>query len=177
MRVIGIGLLVIVLSAHPAQVHAQQQSFTGRDEIAEFLVAAGLENAKLMTDAQRAEVLPSAHHAWTLGDVIGAFGEYALEGHSLRQVLAMEIANISQGCDGRILSGSQPPKRVGNVTLVRFAVSCDTVDGTIIVNGTLVHGPMNGAFIEHAGKAAFTDEIRRADDLVAATIEEVHRYD
>jgi hypothetical protein len=174
-RAVGGAIVAAVLLALLAQGHARQQSSTSRSEIAEFLIAAGLESAILMTDAQRAEILPYAHYAWTLGNVIGVFGEYALDGHSLQQVLIAEIANISQECEGRMLSGSQPPKRIGDATMVRFAVSCDTADGTIIVNGTLVHGPAVGTFIEHAGRASFTDEIRRADDLVAATIEGIYR--
>jgi hypothetical protein len=49
-------------------------------------------------------------------------------------------------------------------------VSCDSIDGTIIVKGTLVQGDMRVVFIEHAGRAAFADEIKRADDRVAATL-------
>jgi hypothetical protein len=176
-RFVGGAIVVAILLALPSQGHARQQSFTSRSEIAGFRVAAGLQNAILMTDAQRAEILPYAHHAWTLGNVIGVFGEYALEGHSLQQVLVAEIANISQECEGRILSESQPPQRIGDATMVRFAVSCDTADGTIIVNGTLVHGPATGRFVEHAGRADFKAEIRRADDLVAATMEGIYLHD
>jgi hypothetical protein len=178
MRVVGIALIAAILVAHPVQIEAQQQTFTSRSEIAEFLVAAGLENARLMADARRTAMLPRAQHAWTLdNNIIGAFGEYLFDGHSLRQVVAAEIANISLGCEGRSLSGSEPPKRIGDATLVRFGVSCDSIDGTIIVKGTLVHGDMRVVFIEHAGRAAFADEIKRADDRIAATLEQIYPYD
>lgn len=158
----------------------QSSSSTGettRSQVAGFLAAAGLENAILLTDAQRAEAMPYAHYGWTIGNVIGAFGEYELEGRTLQQLLAAEIAGISQECEGQILSGSQPPKRIGDATMARFALSCGTVDGTMIVNGTLVYGSASVAVIEHFGTASSTDAIKRADDLVAATIEEIYRYE
>ncbi|HYZ26275.1 MAG TPA: hypothetical protein VE597_05165, partial [Geminicoccaceae bacterium] len=136
-----------------------------------------LEDATLMTDAQRQEIVPYAQHGWALGATIGAFAEYPLEGRSLQQVLAAEIAGLSERCEGRILSGSQPPKRIGDVTMARFALSCDTTDGTVIVNGTLVLGDASVAVIEHVGMAASTDAIKRADNLVAAAVEQAYHYD
>jgi hypothetical protein len=75
------------------------------------------------------------------------------------------------------MSGSHPSKRIGDAMMARFALSCKTVDETIIVNGTLVHGRASVAFIEHAGAVASIDAIKRADELVAAAIEQVYRYD
>ena len=148
-----------------------------QSEVAGFLAAAGIENATLMTDAQRQKTVPYAQHAWTLRATIGAFAEYPLEGRSLQQVLAAEIAGLSERCGGRILSGSQPPTRIGDITLARFALTCDFTDGSSVVNGTLVLGDASVAAIEHFGMAAFTDVIKRADDLVAAAVEQAYHQD
>jgi hypothetical protein len=150
---------------------------TSRSEIAGFLAAAGLEKAVLLSDVQLAQSLPYAHHGWTIGNTVGAFAEYALDGRTLQQVLAAEIAAISERCEGQVLSGSQPPKPTGEITMGRFALTCTTVDETLVINGILVHGDASVVLIEHLGAAAFTDEIKRADDLVAATIEAVYRGD
>jgi hypothetical protein len=58
---------------------------------------------------------------------------------------------------------------------VTFAVSCDTTEGPVIVNGTLVLGNASVVTIEHAGMANSKDAVKRADDLVAAALEQMYR--
>jgi hypothetical protein len=128
-----------------------------------------------MTDAQRAKLLPYAQYGWTIGDMFGALAEYPLEGRSLQQVLAAEIAAISQRCEGQILSGSKPPRHLGEIMMTRFVLSCDASDGTVIINGTMVTGNESVAIIEHVGMASSTDSIKRADELVATAIEQAYR--
>jgi hypothetical protein len=146
-----------------------------RSEMAGFLAAAGLENATLMTDAQRAEFMPYAQHGWNIGTTFGGFAEYIVQERSLREVLAAEIAGLSQACEGQTFSGSQPPKRIGEVTMVRFGVSCDTSDGPVVMSGTLIQGDASGVVIEHVGSAASPDAVKRADDLIAAALELAYR--
>jgi hypothetical protein len=146
-----------------------------RSEMVGFRAAAGLENATLLSDAQLAETLPYAHHGWVIGNVFGAFAEYARDGRTLQQVLAAEIAGISERCEGQVLSRNQSPRPLGDVTMARFAVTCSSPEGAAVVNGVLVLGDANGVLISHFGGVTFTDEIKRADDLVAATVEEIYR--
>jgi hypothetical protein len=128
-----------------------------------------------MTDAQRAEIMPNVQYGWNTGATIGGFLEYVVEGRTLREVLAAEIAGLSQACEGQTFSGSRPPKRFGEVTMVRFGVSCDTADGPVVISGTLIQGDASGVVIEHVGTAASTEAVKRADDLIAAALELAYR--
>jgi hypothetical protein len=143
--------------------------------MAGFLTGMGLEDIKLLSDAERRRFFPNAQYAWRTGPIFGVFVEAGLNGRTVDETIGDEIQGLLQACNGKFASAKNASHDIGTVHMVRFATACEASGSSFIINGTMIVGNEDLILIEHIGEKELAASVIDADDLVSNGFEKIYR--
>lgn len=142
-----------------------------RNSVASLLAVAGLDDVRMLGEAELEADFPYADEAWITGDVYGNLFAYANEGQSAKDTADYQLEWLSEGCHGRFASGMKADKsRSRHVN--RYFASCDDprAEHAYVLYGTVLVTADGVLVFEHFGLPGDDGKIAAIDEQLAVTL-------